>query len=241
MATIATMQLPSAALERQVTYTVILPEKGTPPFPVLYQLHGRTDDHRAWIESSNLVRYVAALPLIVVLPDGGTSFYADIHPLARYQRFMIDELPEHLQRTFHVRPGKAAIGGLSMGGYGAIRLGLLHPDRFASIFAHSSRLPSRAELPQLDFCSALDEKAIDELDVDALAARIDPRTMPALAFDCGTEDHRLGDSRRFHHVLEKQGIPHHYAEHPGAHTWEYWDSHVKEALAFHARALALST
>ena len=241
MATIATVQFPSAALDRQVTYSVILPEKGTGPFAVLYQLHGRTDDHRAWLEQSNLVRHVASLPLIVVLPDGETSFYADIHPLARFERFVVDDLPAHVQRTFHVRAGKAAIGGLSMGGYGAIRLGLTHPERYASIFAHSSRLPARAELPNLSFCSGLDAGAIDALDVDALAARLDPNAMPRLAFDCGTEDPLVGDSRRFHEVLERHGVPHEYAEHPGAHTWEYWDRHVKDALAFHARVLALPT
>src|SRR5438045_1301872 len=140
MATVATVRFPSAALDRQVTYSVILPEQGVGPFPVLYQLHGRTDDHRAWLECSNLVRHVASLPLIVVLPDGETSFYADIHPLQRFERFLVDDLPAHVRRTFHAREGKAAIGGLSMGGYGAIRLGLSHPERFASIFAHSSRL-----------------------------------------------------------------------------------------------------
>jgi putative tributyrin esterase len=240
MATIATIQFPSASLDRQVTYSVILPEQGSGPFPVLYQLHGRTDDHRAWLEQSNLVRHAAALPLIIVLPDGETSFYADIHPLARFERFMVDDLPAHVHRTFHVRPGKAAIGGLSMGGFGAIRLGLAYPDRYASVFAHSSRLPSRDELPKLSFCSALDAAALDALDVDALAARADPTTMPSLAFDCGTEDHLLPDNRRFRQVLERHGIPHRYAEHPGAHTWDYWDRHVREALAFHAGVLGIA-
>ena len=243
MATIAAVSFASNALDRRVTYSVIIPDRehGNGPFPVLYQLHGRTDDHRAWLEHSNLVRHVAKLPLIVVLPDGETSFYADIHPLARFEQFIVHDLPAHVRATFHAREGKAAIGGLSMGGYGAIRLGLSYPERYASIFAHSSRLPSRAELPKLSFCSALDERAIDALDVDALAARVDPQTMPRLAFDCGTEDHLLGDSRRFRAVLERHGVPHEYAEHAGAHTWEYWDVHVKEALAFHARALALPT
>ena len=241
MGTIATVRFPSTALDRRVTYSVILPDRehGPGPFPVLYQLHGRTDDHRAWLEDGNLARHVAKLPLIVVLPDGETSFYADIHPLARFERYIVDDLPQHVRATFHVREGKAAIGGLSMGGYGAIRLGLSYPERYASIFAHSSRLPSRAELPRLSFCSGLDERAIDALDVDALAARIDPQAMPRLAFDCGTEDHLLGDSRRFRAALERHGVPHEYAEHPGAHTWEYWDLHVRTALAFHARVLAL--
>ena len=122
-----------------------------------------------------------------------------------------------------VRDGAAAIGGLSMGGYGAIRLGLRHPDRYRSIFAHSSRLPVSG----------------DEYDVEVVAARIDRARMPALAFDCGVDDHLIEDSRRLHARLEALGLPHRYQEHPGAHTWEYWDTHVREAVAHHVRVLGL--
>ena len=125
-----------------------------------------------------------------------------------------------------------------MGGYGAIRLGLTHPQRFASVYAHSSRLPARGELPSLAWARGQDP---DALDVDGLAARAAAAgtPLPRLAFDCGTEDHLLADSRRFHALLDARGVAHRYAEHPGAHTWDYWDAHIPEALAFHAAALGL--
>ena len=110
-----------------------------------------------------------------------------------------------------------------MGGYGAIRLGLKYPDRFASIFAHSSRLPESG----------------DDYDVEVLAANIDRNQLPALAFDCGVGDHLIEDSRRFHARLDALGLPHEYREHPGAHTWDYWNEHVREAIAHHARVLGL--
>jgi S-formylglutathione hydrolase FrmB len=74
----------------------------------------------------------------------------------------------------------------------------------------------------------------------ALAATIDRRLLPALRLDCGLEDGLLEENRAFHRHLEQLGIPHEYAEFPGAHTWDYWDCHVQEAIAFHRRALGLS-
>ncbi len=218
MHAVATVEFESAALGRVTTYTALVPDGGAPPFAVLYQLHGASDDHRAWLYKSSLVRYVEGLPLVVVMPSGENSDYVDA-----WERLVVDDLPAHVARTFRVREGRAAIGGLSMGGYGAIRLGLKYADRFASIFAHSSRLPVGG----------------DDRDVDVVAARVDRARMPALAFDCGTEDHLLADSRRFHARLEALGLPHQYREHPGAHTWDYWDAHVREAIEWHKDALKL--
>ena len=221
------VQFYSGGLDRTLSYTAFVPDVGTAPFPVLYQLHGRSDDHRAWLQRSNLVRYAADLPLLIVMPAAENSFY-----LGGFERLMIDELPAHVARTFHASD-RAAIGGLSMGGYGAIRLGLKYPERYRSIFAHSSRLPARAELASLDWARGFD---LDDLDVDSLAARA--KNLPDLAFDCGTEDHLLADSRRFHARLESLGLSHRYDEHPGGHTWDYWDRHVQTALAHHLRALS---
>ncbi|HEX6835511.1 MAG TPA: alpha/beta hydrolase-fold protein [Polyangia bacterium] len=218
MHAVATVEFQSAALGRDTTYTALLPDGGEPPFAVLYQLHGASDDHRAWLYKSSLLRYVEGLPLVVVMPSGENSYYVD-----GWERLVVDDLPAHVARTFRVRPGRAAIGGLSMGGYGALRLGLKYAERFASIFAHSSRLPTSG----------------DDFDVDVIAARVDRAAMPALAFDCGTDDHLLADSRRFHARLEALGLPHEYREHPGAHTWDYWDTHVRDAIAWHKTALKL--
>jgi S-formylglutathione hydrolase FrmB len=241
MSTIVSVGFFSAALNRHVSYAAIVPEVGEPPFAVLYQLHGYTDDQSAWLQRSNLVRHAEKLPLLVVLPSGENSYYIDQPPQRLFERFIVHDLPAHVQRTFRVREGKAAIGGLSMGGYGAIRLGLKYPERYASIFAHSSRLPSRAELPTLEWTHGLDDSALAELDVDALAARIDVRSMARLAFDCGRDDHLLADSRRFHECLEKLSVPHQYREYAGAHTWDYWDAHAPEALAHHAATLGLTS
>jgi len=236
------MQFHSRSLGRHVTYTAILPEvdrHGDGPFPVLYQLHGRSDDHTAWLVRSRLVDHVAPYPLIVVLPDGAVSGWRNAGPSEKYEDFVTQDLVRHVGATFRVRPGRAAIGGLSMGGGGSIRLGLKHPGLFASIWAHSSAVFSAEHMRE----RGVPEAEIPADDVYAVAERLLaglPRpSLPRLSFDCGVDDFLLEHNRAFRAHLESIGFPHHYAEHPGAHTWEYWDLHVREALRQHAEVLGL--
>lgn len=236
----AKVQFFSEGLGKRTSYNVILPDEGEGPFPVLLQLHGLSDDAEAWLQRSNLVRHVAGLPLIVVLPDGGTSGYVNwkdsdrLHK-TRYEDLLMHDIPAHVARSFNVADGPWAIGGLSMGGYGAMRLGLKYPDRFSSIYAHSSAFHIHEMLNP-----AMLDISIADADVfrhaDALAGRDD---LPAIAFDCGVDDRLIDVNRKFHEHLQGLNIAHHYAEFPGDHDWDYWDEHVVEALAQHARVLGL--
>lgn len=236
---IVNVRFRSEALGKQVSFNVIHPDTGTGPFPVLLQLHGYSDDSYSWLYGSNLTRHVVEYPLIVILPDGGTSRYLNLAThdrfgLQRYEDLMMRDIPNEVDRLFQVRPGKWAIGGLSMGGYGALRLGMKHPDRFASIWAHS------AGLRPLDaaFLALLDDP--DDADVHTWADRLaEGPTGPRISFDCGVDDDLLPYNRELDAHLTQIGLAHHYAEHPGAHTWDYWDEHVREALAQHAEVLGI--
>jgi S-formylglutathione hydrolase FrmB len=205
------------------------------------QLHGLSDDATTWIQRSNLVRHVAELPLMVVLAHGGTSAYlnwkrSDRLHKNRYEDLLIEDIPRHVKRHFNVTDGPWAIGGLSMGGYGAMRLGLKYADRFASIWAHSSAF----HIDELVDPALIED--VDDANVFAHAARVAALDgIPEIAFDCGVDDELIGHNRAFHEHLEQLGIAHHYAEIPGAHDWDYWDEHVREALAQHARVLGLNT
>ena len=236
---IATVQMRSRSLGRHVTYSAILPdpaEAGPGPYYVLYQLHGASDDHTAWINRSNLARYVTNLPFLVVMPDGALSFWMNVSQHERYEDYVMQDLPEHLSSTFNVHPansGKAAIGGLSMGGFGSLRLGLKYPERFASVWAHSSAVWSLEEMAERGHSFPTD---IDG-DVYALAEAAKEKKLPVISFDCGTEDFLIEQNRQFHRHLTDLGIPHTYREHPGVHSWDYWDRYVKDALSQHARVL----
>ena len=237
---IASLQFRSDALGKRVGYNVILPDEGEGPFPVLMQLHGLSDDCNAWIQKSNLVRHVEKLPLVVVLPDGGTSAYLNWKDAGRlgrqnYEDLIVTDIANHVRRHLNVTQGPWAIGGLSMGGWGALWLGLKHADRFASIWAHSSKLDWQASQLQLSMLANP-----EDVDIVSLATQVATRDRkPVIAFDCGVDDELIEENRAFHRHLESVGLDHHYAEHPGGHTWDYWDDHVREALVQHARALRI--
>jgi putative tributyrin esterase len=235
--TIATVQFMSKALWRQVTYTAILPDKrtvGLGPYPVLYQLHGGNQNHTAWLYYSRLIDYARNFPFIIILPDGAQSRWANGEPpFTAYEDFLMDDLSNHILETFPATKGKWAIGGNSMGGFGAIRLGLKYPQRFFSIWSHSGVFPTAETLPNHWHWSG----NANDLDCYALVDQLDLQMMPRLSFDCGTDDHLLEHNRHFHTYLKERGIPHAYYEYPGGHNWEYWDIRIQEALSQHHEAL----
>lgn len=237
----------SNALGKQTATYVILPEAGSGPYPVMYLLHGRSDDYTIWLRRTNIERYVANLPLIVVMPDGGLGFYTDAREGFAYDKATAIELVDRIDRTFPTqatREGRC-LTGLSMGGYGAVKLAFAHPDRFASAVSHSGALawghretgwddkPISAEFRRIlgtDFVGGPN-------DLFALVPSVAEAERPALRIDCGTEDFLIRDNREFTEHLTKSGVAHEYEEHPGAHNWEYWDQHVQESLAFHRKVM----
>jgi len=236
------------ALRKATSMTVILPARTEvdPPFPVLYLLHGLSDDDTLWTRRTSIERYVAGMPLIVVMPDGGRGFYTDAKQGYAYERHIMEDVIGFVDRFFPTVPERSgrAIGGLSMGGYGAMKLALKHPDFFCSVASHSSVFDIAALLQNDERRAELslifgDDPAEGGNDLLKLAEEIDRDLLPAIRFDCGTEDGLIEHNRRFHQHLHQLGIEHEYEEFPGTHNWDYWDVHVQEALRFHARTLGI--
>lgn len=240
----------SQALQKHTAATVILPEANVAgPFAVLYLLHGLTDDHSAWQRRSSIERYAENLPLIIVMPDGGRGFYTDAAQGFAYEQAIIGDLIPFVDsrfRTIATRAGRC-IGGLSMGGYGAMKLALKHPDLFASAHSHSGAL-FFGERDVSDVLGGGDEwrrvfgasaRGSDN-DLFALAERADKATLPQLRIDCGVDDFLIEHNRAFHAHLDTLQIAHEYDEYPGGHNWAYWDTHVQTALGFHAKALRIA-
>jgi S-formylglutathione hydrolase FrmB len=240
----------SKALGMQTAAHVLLPESEDRrgPFPVFYLLHGLSDDHTIWTRRTSIERYVQDLPLIVVMPAGGRGFYVDAREGFAYGTAIARDLVGLIDWTFPTRAerGGRCIGGLSMGGYGALKLALAHPDLFCSANSHSGALafghrPLTGEEPfDVEFRRVLGENPVGgPHDLFALAGQLPKGDLPALRIDCGTEDFLIEDNRAFHTHLTRHGIPHEYEEFPGAHEWGYWDEHVREAFAFHRRQLGI--
>lgn len=232
----------SPALGKQTAAYVLLPETGTGPFPVLYLLHGLSDDHTIWLRRTSIERYVSQLPLIVVMPDGGRGFYADAAQGYAFGKAIGEELVERMDRTFPTQASRdgRVIAGLSMGGYGALRLALAYPETFRAAhslsgavgFGHKDPNWEDARTPEFARIVGEDYKG-GPCDLYALAQMNQTAgTLPELRLDCGTEDFLLEDNRAFRRFLTEEKIPHEYAEFPGAHTWDYWDVHIQDALRF---------
>lgn len=258
---LTTLHWHSQVLGKHTTTQVLLPDVGKPPFATFYLLHGRSDDHTIWLRRTRLEGYVAKLPLIVVMPDGHRGFYTDNADGPAWAKHIGEELVDVIERTFHARParGARAIGGLSMGGYGALRVGLAYADRFCSINSHSGavgwarirdgvglRQEAKrrnwgpvvlAEMLRVFGKGGLRGGPHDPL-VHARKAKRAGR-LPRLLLDCGTEDFLLEGNREFVRALSSAKIPHVYREFPGTHDWDYWDIHIREALAFHAENLGI--
>jgi putative tributyrin esterase len=216
---LATMQFYSNAIGKHTSYNVIVPEVGEGPFPVLFQLHGLTDDYQCWVQRSNIIRHAAEYPLVIAFPDGGTHFYTNWRDGGRigkggYEDLIVTDISNHLKRHFHVTDGPWAIGGLSMGGYGSLKLGMKHPDRFASIWAHSSKIETSGT--GIDLSLIADP---GDADIVTHARRLLEREQkPVISFDCGVDDEGIIDeNRRLHTKLDEMGLEHHYAEHAGGH------------------------
>ena len=219
-------------LHRMTSCTVVLPENAGPgPFPVFYLLHGLSDDHTAWTRRTSLERYVEGLPLIVVMPDGGRGWYTDssVEPAGAFETFLVQDLIGFIDRTFQTRAdrGSRVIAGLSMGGYGAVKLALKFPELFCAAASHSGALVNPDDRGETYRGSELhrifgDSPAGGRNDVYALAERLGAGQRPALRIDCGSEDYLLACNRRFHRHLDGLAIPHEYAEFPGGHDWTYW-------------------
>jgi len=207
-------------------------------FPVLYLLHGLSDDHTAWLRYTSVERYAAAAGLAGVMPPVNRSFYANMVTGPRYWDFVADELPEIVGNFFRVSqdPADTYVAGLSMGGYGAMKLALTHPDRFAAAATLSGALdleelasrPERVELFDRIFGDTIPQDA----DLFRLLDAADVAALPRLHVSLGTED-ALGlveGNRRFVAELEAKGADVTTDFRPGEHVWQLWDDLLPEVI-----------
>jgi S-formylglutathione hydrolase FrmB len=219
------------------------------PFKVLYLLHGFSGNHTSWDRISPLSDYAALYNIMLVCPYGANSFYIDDDVMgAYYEQWVCEELPSLIRRVFPVSDKRedTFIGGLSMGGYGALRLGLKHSEKYGAIIALSSaiidgqvsEMKEGQDSPMNKYSyyehvfghpSAV--KGSDR-DIKNLAKCLkDSKGSIPLIYDaCGTEDMLIENNRDFHNYLLEIGISHTYTEGAGAHDWRYWNFHLEKSL-----------
>ncbi len=257
------LTLESKALGKPVRYTVYLPfdyETSDRYYPVLYLLHGYGDNDMGWVQfgEANLIADEAiagreAPPMIIVMPDGGVSFYINsADGKTPYEDFFIQEFIPQIEKTYRIRSEKRyrAIAGLSMGGYGALMGGMRHPELFSSVVALSAAVLSEEEVvgmsaeswnrvwgpltgPGLTGQARLSShfrahSAIDIVKADA------EKKLNAVRFyiDCGDDDFLTVGNAMLHAAMTQREIKHEYRVRDGAHTWSYWRTGLPDALRF---------
>ena len=183
------------------------------------------------------------------MPEGNNSWYTDSAtvPTDKYESYIVQELIPEVEKRFRAssaREGRA-IGGLSMGGYGALKFGVKYPQLFVLAASMSGALDAaswtKADLGALEFIwqtllpvygpensETRAANDISKLYRELPAARI--AMLPFVYLDCGTEDPLLVTNRNFVDILVSRKIPHEYRQLPGGHAWPYWDAQVQEVL-----------
>lgn len=223
---------------------LLLPNpKFKPPYPVMFLLHGLSDDHTTWCRATSIERYVSELPLMVVMPTTGRGFYCDatVEEGPRYNEAIGTELVNFVKQYFHTTDNWCA-AGLSMGGYGAVRLALDNPTLFTSATSLSGALyyGHYESVDNPEWIRILGEHPRGGVnDLFTKISQMPSASIPKLRIDCGTEDFLLESNRAFRDNLVTLGIEHEYIERPGDHNWAYWDEHIQSAIEFHRGVLGI--
>jgi putative tributyrin esterase len=214
-----TVRFNSPALGGEATFAILLPpayDSSEQRYPVVYLLHGGTQNHTAFPARRWFAKEVTRREMIVVMPHIPQVMYSTRGPTATtgFEDFFVRDIVGYVDahyRTVAARDSRA-VGGLSMGGYGAVVAGLTHPDMFAIVGAFSGAFSGGRE-PAL-------ASAVSALPADGA---------PYFYIACGIEDMVLPASREFVALLKARDLPHEYREVPGGHTWDVWDP---QTLAF---------
>ena len=247
----------SEVLHMSVNMNVILPQNieivnpvngghFTPPYPVLYLLHGYNGDHTVWARRTSVERYASDKGIAVIMPAAHLSFYTDMHMGFRYWTYIAEELPKICHDLFPqitTDPAQTFAAGLSMGGYGAFKLGLAFPERFRAVASLSGALDVAAMMERLkaekpdganNFYYLYGEKEIrgSENDLFALArkAQAEGKQLPKLYQWCGRQDFLYEDNCRLRDYLRELRADLTYEEGDGDHQWKYWDSGIERVL-----------
>jgi S-formylglutathione hydrolase FrmB len=246
----------SEVLTVQCAMYVLLPQrplaevksKHAPKYRTLYLLHGHSDDHTAWQRWTSIERYVEGLNLAVVMPAVNLSFYTDMVHGGKYGQFISEEVPAVVRDMFPLSAERADnfVAGLSMGGYGAFKLALTYPERYAAAASLSGALDIREVVgghgdPNDEAWLAGMRNVFGDLskvpgsqhDLFTLAEKVAQGPVkPRLYQCCGTEDFLYADNLRFRDVVRKLPLDLTYEEGPGEHVWAYWDKMIQNVLAW---------
>lgn len=248
---VETDSVTAKSLGRRVAYNVVLPagyDASVTRYPILWLLHGYGGGKDDWLRRTDLLRQVERYPFIVVLPAAENSWYvnAPSDSTAAYEDFVTIDLYNAVVQRFAVDTLRQAIAGLSMGGYGAVMLGLRHPQRYEFVGGLSAALSVASVLGQTDSVlwngtgrsivkafGANRFSSASEYDPSRIFRRTRADSLPYIFLAIGTHDGYpsfVPSNRAFTDSLRTYGARYEYHEVPGTHSWTFWQSELRPML-----------
>lgn len=252
----------SPALKQRADITFFVPRQAADAIdlPLIILMHGVYGSHWAWALKGGAHRTAQRMidegeipPVVIAMPSDGLwgdgSCYVphgdaeaqwELRPTNQdFEKWIVEDVPAAAREAVPSVTNRSPqfIAGLSMGGFGALRIGAKYPEMFRAISGHSSathfeQLEKAIEEPLASYgCAAANRSALETI----LQNR---DRLPPLRFDCGVDDFLIELNRSLHSALEEADVPHIYEEFPGAHTWPYWEKHLEETLRFFASHLS---
>ncbi|RYU96669.1 alpha/beta hydrolase [Emticicia agri] len=259
------LKLKSSTLGKDVKYTIYLPadyEKNNRLYPVLYLLHGYTDDETGWTQfgqtpeiADKTINSGDAPPMIIVMPDAGVTWYMNTFDgKTKFEDFFIKEFIPYIETTYRVRSKKEfrAVAGLSMGGLGTLLYATKHPDMFtaaaplsAAVWTDDEIINGNQNQDQWNYVfgdlygknlkgkERLSEHYYKNAPIKIVeTANAEELKKVKFYIDCGDDDFLIKGNMALHAMMIDKKIPHEFRVRDGGHTWSYWRTALPEVLKF---------
>ncbi len=241
-----TLKVFSESLGKQTEISVIIPQnrnsgqigvenKAAKKYKCLYLLHGLSDDNTNWMRLSSIERYASRYDLAVIMPNGDKSFYTNIQGGYNYYEFVAKELPSIIREYLPVSEKREDnfIGGLSMGGYGALKIGLRECNNFSKIIALSPCGDIKNLGEQIGVLKSIfgADMTVPEAD-DVLYLAENCENRPKVFMAIGTEDFLYDNNKPVRKKFEDLDYDFTYLEQSGSHNWNFWDEYIEKALVW---------
>ncbi len=257
------ISIKSNILNKNVAYTIYLPpDYGTSErsYPVVYLLHGYTDDNTGWLQFGEINRYADKAitdgiipPMIIVMPNGDSSWYINsFDGKEKYEDFFIKEFMPSVEKNYRIKNKKRyrGIAGLSMGGYGTLFYSIKYPELFAAaaplsaaVFDDDAMTGMQDQNYERTFAQLFGRslKGKDRLNKawydNSILKMVETKSADDLSkvrywIDCGDDDFLTKGNCLLHIALAEKKVPHEYRVRDGAHNWDYWRTGITDALQF---------
>lgn len=257
------LKVKSKLMGKEVKYNIYLPadyDKTNRSYPVLYLLHGYSDDETGWTQfgqaqeiADKTINSGDAPAMIIVMPDAEVTWYMNTYDnKGRYEDFFTDEFIPYIDANYRTRAKKEfrAVAGLSMGGFGTLLYATKHPELFAAASALSAAVRTDEEMmampderwesryatiygPNLKGKARLTDFYYKN-SILKIMETASPEKLKTVRYyiDCGDDDALVKGNMVLHANLMDKGIPHEFRVRDGGHTWAYWRTALPEVLKF---------